>query len=413
MLSGTYCQKNNFARILLSDTEIRELTEKKKGELTMKVVVAIDSLKGSLSSLEAGDAIRTGIQKVLPAAEVAVRPLADGGEGTVEALALGMGGRLEKVLVSDPLGRPVEAVYGILDESKTAIIEMSAAAGITLVHGEERNPLNTTTYGVGQMIRDAIEKGCRSFIVGIGGSATNDGGVGMLQALGYGFLNAQGTQVSFGAKGLSELVKITSDQVIPELKDCNFKIACDVTNPLCGDNGCSAIYSPQKGATPAMILNMDRWLDAYADLAAESFKNADKLYPGTGAAGGLGFAFLTFTNAVLESGISIVLKETKLEEYVKDADLVITGEGRLDGQTAMGKAPIGVANIAKKHGKKVVAFSGCVTDDATTCNQHGIDAFFPILRTVVTLDEAMDGENARKNMINTVEQVMRLICAYS
>lgn len=379
----------------------------------MKVVVAIDSLKGSLSSLEAGDAIRAGIQKVYPNAEVAVRPLADGGEGTVEALALGMGGRLEKVIVADPLGRPVEAVYGILDESRTAIIEMSAAAGITLVHGEERNPLNTTTYGVGQMIRDAIEKGCRSFIVGIGGSATNDGGIGMLQALGYGFLNEQGTQVSFGARGVSEIVSITSDQVIPELSECTFKVACDVTNPLCGDRGCSAIYGPQKGATPAMILNMDHWLDAFADLAAKTFDKADKNYPGTGAAGGLGFAFLTFTNAVLESGIRIVLEETKLDDYVKDADLVITGEGRLDGQTAMGKAPIGVAGVAKKYGKKVIAFSGCVTDDAGICNQHGIDAFFPILRTVVSLDEAMDGKNARKNMVDTVEQVMRLIYAFS
>lgn len=379
----------------------------------MKVVVAIDSLKGSLSSLEAGDAIRAGIQKVVPSAEVAVRPLADGGEGTVEALALGMGGRLEKVLVSDPLGRPCEAVYGILDQTKTAIIEMSAAAGITQVQGEERNPLNTTTYGVGQMIRDAIEKGCRSFIVGIGGSATNDGGVGMLQALGYEFLNAQGTQIAFGAKGLADLVSINADRVMPELKECKFKIACDVTNPLCGENGCSAIYGPQKGATPAMILNMDRWLSDYADIAAKSFENADKNYPGTGAAGGLGFAFLTFTNAVLESGISIVLEETKLESFVKEADLVITGEGRLDGQTAMGKAPIGVANIAKKYGKKVIAFSGCVTDDAVVCNQHGIDAFFPILRTVVSLEDAMKSEIARKNMVDTVEQVMRLICTFS
>ena len=375
----------------------------------MKVVVAIDSLKGSLSSLEAGNAIKTGIQRVMSDAEVCVRPLADGGEGTVEALVLGMNGRNEKVLVTGPLGKPVECVYGILPESKTAIVEMSGAAGITLVSDAERNPLNTTTYGVGEVIKDAIRKGCRHFIVGIGGSATNDGGIGMLQALGYGFLDANGNQVSFGAKGLQDLAKITVNNVLPELKECTFRIACDVTNPLCGDQGCSAIYGPQKGATPSMILQMDKWLGAYAELAAQTFEKADAKYPGTGAAGGMGFAFLTFTNATLQSGIQIILEETRLEEYVKDADIVITGEGRLDGQTVMGKAPIGVAGIAKKHGKLVLAFSGCVTEDAIACNEAGIDAFFPILRGVVSLQEAMDHDNAEKNMIATVEQVFRLI----
>ena len=375
----------------------------------MKVVVAIDSLKGSLTSLEAGNAIQKGIHCVMPDAEVRVRPLADGGEGTVEALALGMGGRMEKVVVTGPLGKPVECAYGILDESKTAIVEMSGAAGITLVSDQERNPMNTTTYGVGEVIKDAIGKGCRRFIVGIGGSATNDGGIGMLQALGYGMLNANGSQVAFGAKGLEELAEITDTHVLPELKDCTFRIACDVTNPLCGDQGASAIYGPQKGATPAMILQMDKWLNNYAELAAKTFPRANQNQAGTGAAGGLGFAFLTFTNAVLESGIKIVLEETRLEDYVKDADIVITGEGRLDGQTVMGKAPIGVANIAKKYGKPVLAFSGCVTEDARACNGGGIDAYFPILRGVVSLQEAMDHDNAEKNMIATVEQVFRLI----
>ena len=375
----------------------------------MKVVVAIDSLKGSLTSLEAGNAIQKGIHCVMPDAEVRVRPLADGGEGTVEALALGMGGRMEKVTVTGPLGKPVECAYGILDESKTAIVEMSGAAGITLVPDQERNPMNTTTYGVGEVIKDAIGKGCRRFIVGIGGSATNDGGIGMLQALGYGMLNENGSQVAFGAKGLEELVEITDTHVLPELKDCTFRIACDVTNPLCGDQGASAIYGPQKGATPAMILQMDKWLNGYAELAAKTFPKANQNQAGTGAAGGLGFAFLTFTNAVLESGIKIVLEETRLEDYMKDADIVITGEGRLDGQTVMGKAPIGVANIAKKYGKPVLAFSGCVTEDARACNGGGIDAYFPILRGVVSLQEAMDHDNAEKNMIATVEQAFRLI----
>ena len=375
----------------------------------MKVVVAIDSLKGSLSSLEAGNAIKEGILGVMPDADVIVRPLADGGEGTVEALALGMGGKLEKVVVTGPLGTPVECTYGILDSSKTAIVEMSGAAGITLVSEQDRNPLNTTTYGVGEVIKDAITKGCRHFIVGIGGSATNDGGIGMLQALGYGMLDKDGNQVAFGAKGLEALTAITDDKVIPELKECTFRVACDVTNPLCGEKGCSAIFGPQKGATPSMILQMDQWLGAYAALTAFKYDKADAKYPGTGAAGGMGFAFLAYTNAVLESGIKIVLEETKLEEYVKNADIVVTGEGRLDGQTVFGKAPIGVAGIAKKHDKTVLAFSGAVTEDAVACNDHGIDAFFPILRKVCTLQEAMDSENARANMIATVEQVFRLI----
>lgn len=377
----------------------------------MRVVVAIDSLKGSLSSLEAGNSIKEGVLRVYPDAEVAVRPLADGGEGTVEALALGMNGRLETVTVTGPAGKPVDCVYGMLDESKTAIVEMSGAAGITQVTGEERNPLHTTTYGVGEVIKDAISKGCRHFIVGIGGSATNDGGVGMLQALGYGFLDAEGKQVAYGAKGLKDLVTITSENVIPELADCTFRIACDVTNPLCGVRGCSAIYGPQKGATPEMIVDMDKWLGDYATLAAKTFPKADASYPGTGAAGGMGFAFLTFTNAVLQSGISIVLEETRLEEYIKDADVVVTGEGRLDAQTVMGKAPSGVADIAKKYGKMVIAFAGCLTEDAGACNAGGIDAFFPILRTVVTLDEAMAHDNAARNMANTVEQAFRLIRA--
>ena len=375
----------------------------------MKVVVAIDSLKGSLSSLEAGYAISEGIHKALSEAEVIVRSLADGGEGTVEALTLGLNGILESVTVTGPLGQPVEAVYGILETSKTAIMEMSAAAGIMLVDEQERNPLNTTTYGVGEMIKEAIGKGCRHFIMGIGGSATNDGGIGMLQALGYGILDKEGRQVPFGAKGLKEIDKITDDFVIPELEDCSFRVACDVTNTLCGEQGCSAVFGPQKGATQAMIEQMDKWLAQYAMLTSQKYSKANKNQAGTGAAGGLGFAFLSYTNAVLESGIKIIQEETRLEEYVKTADLVVTGEGRLDAQTVMGKAPIGVAQLAKKYGKKVIAFSGCVTEDSVECNHHGIDAYFPILRSVVTLEEAMDPQNARKNMVETVEQVFRLI----
>ena len=377
----------------------------------MKVTIAIDSLKGSLTSMEAGYAISEGITRVFPDAEVCVRPLADGGEGTVDALVRGMDGIYKKVKVTGPLGEKGEATYGIIEETKTAIMEMSQAAGITLVPDEKRNPLYTTTYGVGEMIMDAIQNGCRRFIVGIGGSATNDGGVGMLQALGYQFTNALGEEIADGARGLKELKSISDENVLPELAECEFKIACDVTNPLCGERGCSAVYGPQKGATPEMVEEMDEWLFEYAALACEKFPKANPAFPGTGAAGGLGFAFLTFTNAVLESGIKIVLEETKLSEYVKDADVVITGEGRLDFQTAMGKAPIGVAKLAKEYGKPVLAFAGAVTKDATACNENGIDAFFPILRRIQTLQEAMTPSVARDNMETTVEQVFRLINA--
>ena len=226
----------------------------------MKIVTAIDSFKGSMTSMEAGQAAAEGIQRVDVDAEVIVRPLADGGEGTVEALVSGMNGTLQKVQVTGPLGEPVICEYGIIESTKTAVIEMAGAAGITLVSDEERNPLNTTTYGVGEVIRDAIDKGCRRFLVGIGGSATNDGGVGMLQALGYGFLDKDGNQVPFGAKGLKVLEEITDTYVLPELKECKFKIACDVTNALCGEQGCSAVFGPQKGATPEMICQMDQWL---------------------------------------------------------------------------------------------------------------------------------------------------------
>ena len=382
---------------------------RKNGGSSMKVVAAIDSLKGSLTSLEAGQAVKEGVLRVYPEAQVSVRPLADGGEGTVEALVMGMRGRTERVRVTGPLGRPVEAAYGILHESGTAIVEMSAAAGITLVPEAERNPMNTTTYGVGEVIRDAVAKGCRRFIVGIGGSATNDGGIGMLQALGYGILDENGNQVSYGAKGLREISSITDTDVLPELKDCTFRIACDVTNPLCGRQGASAVYGPQKGAAPADILLMDKWMGQFAALAKESFPQADPLQAGTGAAGGLGFAFLTFTDAVLESGVRIILEETKLEQYIQKADVVVTGEGRLDSQTVMGKAPSGVADIAKRCGKPVLAFSGCVSEDAAVCNEHGIDAFFPILRSVVSRQEAMDRDNARKNLAAAVEQAFRLI----
>ena len=372
----------------------------------MKVVIAIDSFKGSLSSMEAGKAAGEGIRRVYPEAEVIIRPIADGGEGTVDALIEGMGARPERVVVTGPLGEPTTAVYGVVGDN-TAIMEMSAASGITLVPEADRNPLLTTTYGVGEMIADAAKKGCRRFIIGIGGSATNDGG--MLQALGFDLLNEKGEPVAPGAKGLSELVSMTGENALPILSECEFYIACDVVNPLCGKNGCSSVFGPQKGATKQMIEDMDRWLADYATLSKTVNPAANPDTPGAGAAGGLGFAFLTFLGGRLQPGIDLVLEETRLESYVKGADFVLTGEGRLDSQTVMGKAPSGVAAIAKKYGIPVIGLAGAVTEDAGVCNQHGIDAFFPVLRRVCSLEEAMDTENAYRNMADTTEQIFRII----
>lgn len=374
----------------------------------MKVVVAIDSLKGSLSSLEAGNAIKQGIKRVYQDAKIIVKPLADGGEGTVEALVSGMNGKIEIVVATGPLGDKIESSYGIIPEKRLAIMEMASIAGITLLSLKQRNPLYTTTYGLGEMIKDAISKGCNNFIIGIGGSATNDGGIGMLQALGFDLLDKDGNQVPLGARGLKDLVKIDDKNVLPELKKCQFKIACDVTNVLCGENGCSVVFGPQKGATSQMIKDMDQWLYNFANLAKKKYPHSDALVPGTGAAGGLGFAFLTFVKATLESGIDIILETIDLKSNLKDVDVVVTGEGCLDRQSAMGKAPVGVAKMAKLYNKPVIAFAGSVTKEAKLCNQEGIDAYFPIIRNITTLQEAMAKENAKNNLTDTVEQVFRL-----
>ncbi|MDD5921709.1 MAG: glycerate kinase, partial [Eubacteriales bacterium] len=309
----------------------------------MKILVAMDSFKGSLSSLEAGYAVQDGILKADPEAQFTVKPLADGGEGTVSALTEGLGGRIVRVSVTNPVGKQTEAEYGILPDEETAVMEISQACGLTLINEQERNPMYTTTYGVGEMILDALRKDVRHFIIGIGGSATNDGGIGMLQALGFGVLDQSGNDVPFGARGLESIAKITNDSAVKELSECTFRIACDVSNPLFGEHGASHIFGHQKGADPSMVLKMDQWMKHYAEAAKVYNQNADAMTPGAGAAGGLGFAFLTFTNASLESGIKIVLEETKFEDSVKIADIVVTGEGKLDSQSAMGKAPVGVS----------------------------------------------------------------------
>ena len=422
----------------------------------MKILIAIDSFKGSLSSKEAGEAIKSGILRVIPDAEVLISPLADGGEGTVETLVEALGGSLETVRVKGPLFQEVEAHYGILSESekfqseiksdthretlpenpskahseahsdahleapsetdsqyspkdgKLAVMEMSQASGITLLSPAERNPLKTSSYGVGQMILDAYYKGCRRFLIGIGGSATNDGGIGMLSALGFRFTKEDGEEILPIGEGLKDLAGIENTSVPEGLLQCSFQIACDVENPLYGENGSSLIFGFQKGGNKEMLSQMDLWMKHYSELVKEYNPAANPEAPGSGAAGGLGFAFRSFLQGELKSGVSLVLEETGLSEKMQGADLVITGEGRLDEQSSMGKAPIGVAKLAKEQGIPVIAFAGAVTEGAKACNQVGIDAYFPILREIITLEDAMKKETAKKNLADTVEQVMRL-----
>lgn len=374
----------------------------------MKVVVAIDSLKGSLSSMEAGLAIKEGVLAAQPDAEVIVKPLADGGEGTTDALIEGMNGERIDLTVTGPMHTPVDAYYGYLRETNTAVMEMASAAGITLVPDKEKNPLLATSYGVGEMIIDAIQRGCRNFIIGIGGSITNDGGIGMLKALGVRFLDEKGEDAGEGGQALAKVACIDLSGLNPLLKECHIQVACDVNNPLCGESGSTYVYGPQKGVTEDMKKTLDEAMAHFARVTSESLENDYMNTPGAGAAGGLGFAFLAYVGATLTPGIELILDAVGLEDELSGADVVVTGEGRLDFQTAMGKAPVGVARLAKKYNARVVAFAGSVTKEATACNKGGIDAFFPILRGVCTLADAMDPVNARNNMIATVEQVFRL-----
>ncbi len=373
----------------------------------MKVAVAMDSFKGSLSTYEAGNAVALGVKRVFPSAAVFAFPIADGGEGSAEVIVGANQGEWKKARVKDPLGRDIEAQYGILREKKTAIIEIAAAAGITLIAEEERNPMRTTTYGVGELIKDAILEGCENFIVGLGGSATNDGGVGMLSALGFAFLDEKGEPVPFGAEGLSKIKEIKADEALPSLQRCKFLVACDVQNPLCGKQGCSAVYGPQKGADESMVAFMDEAMARFERTTKRVFPNADGTSPGCGAAGGLGFAFTYYLQGKLQSGIELILSQIGIEEVLPSVDIVVTGEGRLDGQSYMGKVPVGVAKLAKKYGKSVLSLSGGVTEDAKACNEWGIDAFFPIVKGPCALKEAM--ENGSKNLADTTEQVFRLI----
>ena len=377
----------------------------------MNIVIAIDSFKGSLSSIEAGNITAAAIHDIMPDANTQVFPLADGGEGTVDALTAGFGGSIVETAVTGPLGNKIMSRYGFIAASHTAVIEMADAAGITLIPQEQLNPLYTTTYGLGELILHAAENGCRRFIIGIGGSATNDCGIGMLAALGVRFTQADGSEAGIFGRSLADIAVIDNSALNPVIKECSFRIACDVTNPLYGPNGCSVVFGPQKGATPEIVKLMDTAIHDLADKIQAQLGIGDASAPGTGAAGGLGYAFQTFLPARLEPGISLVLDAIHLDAALETADIVITGEGRIDLQTAMGKAPVGVAALAKKIDPTVrtLAFCGCATEDAGAVNDNGIDAYFPILHEVVSLDEALRPENAERNLRQTVQQVFRLL----
>jgi glycerate kinase len=330
----------------------------------------------------------------------------------MDAICTSLGGEICSLEVTGPLCERVTARYAVVKEKSLAIIEMAEAAGLTLVQSDKRDPKVTTTYGVGELILHAamVEK-CREFIICIGGSATSDGGVGMLQALGFEFLDELDQPIGRGAVALGRIAKISSESIIKEVRECCFKIACDVDNPLCGELGAAHVFGPQKGADACDVELIDGCLSHYADVTSRTFGTDNRNSAGAGAAGGMGFAFLSYLGGELRSGIELVASATSLEEKIKDADLVITGEGRLDSQSAGGKAPVGVARLAKKYRKICIAFSGCVGKGADKCNKEGIDAYFPIIQASCSLDEAMDAENASENLKKTAKQALLLVRA--
>lgn len=373
----------------------------------MKIVIAPDSYKESLSALEVAEAIESGFREIFPDAQYIKLPLADGGEGTVDAMVAATDGQVVQVKVTGPLGQPIDAFFGLSGDGKVAFIEMAAASGLESVPPAKRNPLNTTSFGTGELIRSALEHGVKHCIIGIGGSATNDGGAGMVQALGAKLLNKQGQQIDCGGGALAQLHRIDISELDSRIKDCRFEVACDVSNPLTGDNGASAIFGPQKGATPEMIAQLDGYLRHYAQLIEDTLDIDVDSLPGAGAAGGMGAGLYAFCGAQLRQGIEIVTEALGLEALVKDATLVITGEGRIDSQSINGKVPIGVARIAKRYNKPVIGIGGSLTKDVDVVYDHGLDAVFSVLSSVCTLEEAL--ANAAENLHNTARNIAATI----
>lgn len=375
----------------------------------MKFILATDSFKESMTSKEACNAMERGIKKIIKDAECIKIPMADGGEGTVEALVYATKGKFKNVMVTPPMieEEKINAIYGILGDGKTAVIEMAAASGLELVKRERRNPLKSTTFGTGELILDALNNGVKNIIIGIGGSATNDGGVGMLMALGAKFYDIEGKEIGVGGEELLRLEKIDISNLDTRLKDVNIEVACDVTNPLVGENGASRIFGPQKGATPKMIEILEESLTNYGRVIKNEL-GIDILYvEGAGAAGGLGGGILAFLGGELKRGIGIIIKYSKLKEQIQEADFVFTGEGAIDAQTIFGKTPMGVASVAKECGVKTIAFAGKVDEGVENLYDLGIDAIFSIMLGVTDLDTAL--KNGEKNLEKTVENVVRLL----
>ena len=373
----------------------------------MKIVIAPDSFKESLTALEVANAIERGFKRIFPNAEYVKLPMADGGEGTVQSLVDATQGRLIEAEVTAPLGNQVKSFFGLSGDGKTAIIEMAAASGLHLVPMDERNPCQTTSFGTGELIKQALDLGVQHIILGIGGSATNDGGAGMLQALGLRLLDKNGQSIGFGGTALSNLAEIQLADLDPRLQHVQIEVACDVNNPLCGERGASAIFGPQKGATPEMVKELDAALAHFAEIADRDCGKQIKEQSGAGAAGGMGGGLLLLPNVQLKAGVQIVLDNLKFAEQVKDADLVITGEGRMDAQSILGKTPIGVARTAKQFNRPVIAIAGCLREDYEVVYEHGIDAVFPIIRNLGDLPTIL--KQGEQNLISTAQNVARLL----
>ncbi len=371
----------------------------------MKIVIAPDSFKGSLSAYEVAKSIQKGILNVDESIETVIVPMADGGEGTVQSLVDASGGEIVELVVHDPLFRKIKSFYGIMGDGKTAVIEMAAASGLPLLKPEERNPLKTTTYGTGELIKDALNRGCQKFIIGLGGSATNDGGCGMAQALGAKFLDEDENEVGLGGLELLKIRTIDISGIDRRIKSAEFLAACDVDNPLCGEKGASAVYGPQKGASGEDVLTLDKALKHFADLVKYELCIDIKNVAGAGAAGGLGAGALIFLKARLQRGIEIVTQTTNLSEKMTGADLVITGEGRIDFQTAFGKTPFGVAQMAKEKNIPVIGIAGSLGEGYQTLFEKGFDQIFSITSETVSLREAI--ENAQPFLEKLAEHVVR------
>ncbi|MBP2032871.1 glycerate kinase [Clostridium algifaecis] len=371
------------------------------------ILLAPDSFKESMTAKEACEAMEKGIKKVNKDINCIQVPMADGGEGTMQSLVDATGGKIYKLRVVGPLGNEVESEYGILGDKETGIIEMASASGMALVPAEKRNPLVTTTYGTGQLIKDCLNHKVKKLLIGIGGSSTNDGGAGAIQALGGKLTDKEGKEIGFGGGELDKLARIDLTDFDKRLKDVEVEVACDVTNPLCGEKGASNVFGPQKGATREMIKTLDDNLRHYADVIKKQISVDVINVPGSGAAGGLGAGLMVFLDGKLKNGIDIVIKYSDLEEKVKKADIVFTGEGSIDFQTQYGKTPMGVAMVAKKYNKPVIALAGSVGKDIDILYENGIDSIFSIVRGVTTLDCAI--KKGKENIEKTIENIIRLI----